>query len=54
MHTHVRESKTQAVTSQAFYRKTLVEHLDDVGMLTPRFTMNHAVWLPPSGYQLPN
>jgi 5-methylthioadenosine/S-adenosylhomocysteine deaminase len=45
VHTHVLESKTQAVTGQFFYSKTLVEHLDDVGMLTPRLTMNHAIWL---------
>ena len=45
VHTHVLESKVQAVTGHAFYGKTLVEHLDDVGMLTPRFTMNHAIWL---------
>ena len=45
VHTHVLETKTQAVTGQAFYGKTLVEHLDEVGMLTPRFTMNHAIWL---------
>ncbi len=45
VHTHVLESKTQAVTGYEFYGKTLVEHLDDVGMLTPRFTMNHAIWL---------
>jgi len=45
VHTHVLETKTQAVTGQVFYGKTLVEHLDEVGMLTPRFTMNHAIWL---------
>ncbi len=45
VHTHVLETKTQAVTGQVFYGKTLVEHLDDLGMLTPRFTMNHAIWL---------
>jgi 5-methylthioadenosine/S-adenosylhomocysteine deaminase len=45
VHTHVLETKTQAVTGQVFYGKTLVEYLDDVGMLTPRFTMNHAIWL---------
>ena len=45
VHTHVLESKVQAVTGHDFYGKTLVEHLDDVGMLTPRFTMNHAIWL---------
>ena len=45
VHTHVLETKTQAVTGRVFYGKTLVEYLDDVGMLTPRFTMNHAIWL---------
>ena len=45
VHTHVLESKTQAVTGQMLYGKTLVEHLDEIGMLTPRFTMNHAIWL---------
>jgi 5-methylthioadenosine/S-adenosylhomocysteine deaminase len=45
VHTHVLETKTQAVTGQVLYGRTLVEHLDEVGMLTPRFTMNHAIWL---------
>ena len=45
VHTHVLESKIQAVTGDIFYGKTLVEYLDEVGMLTPRFTMNHAIWL---------
>ena len=45
VHTHVLETKTQAVTGQVFYGKTLVEYLDEVGMLTPHFTMNHAIWL---------
>ena len=45
VHTHVLETKTQAVTGYELYGKSLVEHLADVGMLTPRFTMNHAIWL---------
>lgn len=45
VHTHVLESKIQAASGPEFYGKTLVEHLQDVGLLTPRFTMNHAIWL---------
>lgn len=45
IHCHVLETKTQAVTGQEFYGKTLVAHLKDVGAMTHRLTMNHAIWL---------
>jgi 5-methylthioadenosine/S-adenosylhomocysteine deaminase len=45
IHCHVLETKTQAVTAQGFYGKTHVAHLKDVGAMTHRLTMNHAVWL---------
>ncbi len=45
IHCHVLETKTQAVTGEEFYGKTLVTHLDDVGAMTHRLTMNHAIWL---------
>jgi 5-methylthioadenosine/S-adenosylhomocysteine deaminase len=45
VHIHVLETKAQAVTGLEFYGKTLVAHLDSVGLLTPRLTMNHAIWL---------
>lgn len=45
MHCHVLETKTQAVTGQTKYGTTLVRHLADVGALTRRMTMNHAIWL---------
>lgn len=45
IHCHVLETKTQAVTGREFYGKTLVAHLRDVGAMTHRLTMNHAIWL---------
>lgn len=45
IHCHVLETKTQAVTGQEFYGTTLVQHLKDVGAMTHRLTMNHAIWL---------
>ncbi|MBO9170836.1 amidohydrolase [Rhizobium sp. L245/93] len=45
IHCHVLETKTQAVTGQEFYGTTLVQHLKDVGVMTHRLTMNHAIWL---------
>lgn len=45
IHCHALETKTQAVTGQEFYGKTLISHLKDVGCLTHRLTINHAIWL---------
>lgn len=45
VHMHVAESKVQAVSSVTRYGKTLVAHLDALGLLGPSFTAAHAVWL---------
>ena len=45
MHTHVAESKVQAIVGLKLYGKTLTAHLDDLGVLGPRFTVAHGVWL---------
>jgi 5-methylthioadenosine/S-adenosylhomocysteine deaminase len=42
---HVAESKVQAVVAQEKYGHTLVAHLDQLGLLGPRFCAAHAVWL---------
>jgi guanine deaminase len=42
---HVSESRIQAVVAQEIYGKTLVAHLDSLGMLGPRFCVAHGVWL---------
>ena len=44
-HTHLGESKIQAVSGLARYGATLTRHLDDLGILGPNFTAAHAVWL---------
>ena len=47
MVTHVHESRMQVVTGGLFYGKPMVEHLRDIGFLSPRVTLIHAVWLNP-------
>ncbi len=43
--THLAESKTQAVLGRRKYGTTLTAHLDDLGLLGPRFSGAHGVWL---------
>ncbi len=43
--THVLETKVQAVTGPEFYNKSIVEHLADLEVLTPRLALIHGVWL---------
>ena len=45
LHTHVAESKVQAIVGLKRYGKTLTAHLDDLGVLGPHFTVAHGVWL---------
>jgi 5-methylthioadenosine/S-adenosylhomocysteine deaminase len=45
MHSHVAESKVQAVTGIRVYGKTQTAHLDALGVLGPHFTVAHGVWL---------
>lgn len=52
VHTHVLETRTQAVTAQLQYGRTLIEYLRDIGMLTPRLTINHGIWLTERDIQL--
>jgi 5-methylthioadenosine/S-adenosylhomocysteine deaminase len=45
LHSHVAESKVQAVASVRLYGKTQTAHLDALGVIGPRFTVAHGVWL---------
>ena len=45
MHTHVGESKVQAVVGLQRYGKTLTAHMADLGAVGPGFTVAHGVWL---------
>ena len=45
IHTHVAESKVQAVVGMRKFGNTLTAHLDDLGIVGPDFTAAHAVWV---------
>jgi guanine deaminase len=45
LHTHLSESKVQAVAAQRRWGKTAVERLGELGVLGPRFVGAHGVWL---------
>jgi cytosine/adenosine deaminase-related metal-dependent hydrolase len=45
LHSHVAESKVQAVTGIRVYGETQTAHLDRLGVLGPQFTVAHGVWL---------
>ena len=45
LQTHVAESKTQAVLGVRKYGKSLVAHLQGLGVLGPRFSAAHGIWL---------
>ncbi len=44
-HTHLAESKAQAIAGMERYGRTLTAHLDELGILGPDFAAAHAVWL---------
>lgn len=45
MQMHVAESKPQAIIAGMRYGKTLIGHLDSLGMIGPGFCVAHGVWL---------
>jgi 5-methylthioadenosine/S-adenosylhomocysteine deaminase len=45
LHSHVAESKVQAVTGVRLYGHTQTTHLAALGVLGPHFTVAHGVWL---------
>jgi len=45
VHTHTLESKLQAVQAQQQWGKTVVAYLGELGLLTPRLTIVHGIWL---------
>nr|MBV6631374.1 amidohydrolase family protein [Oceanococcus sp. HetDA_MAG_MS8] len=44
-HTHVHETKTQAVTGPELYGMSLVQYMKDLGVLTPNVAIAHSVWM---------
>lgn len=47
VHMHMLETERQREWADAHYREGLVPYLDSIGMLSPRLTLAHAVWLRP-------
>ena len=45
LHTHVGESKVQAVAGLRLYGRTLLQQMDRWGLVGPDFTAAHGVWL---------
>ena len=45
LHSHVGESKVQALTGIRRYGKTLLAHMDALGLVGPDFTAAHGIWL---------
>ncbi len=45
LHSHVAESKVQAVVGTRVYGQTQTAHLDKLGVIGPHFTVAHGVWL---------
>src|ERR671922_2259310 len=52
LHTHLAESKVQALYAQQRWGKTIVAHLADLGLLGPGFVGAHGVWLTPEDIRL--
>jgi guanine deaminase len=44
-HTHVCESKVQALAAEKTHGRSLIAYLDHLGILGPKFTAAHAVWI---------
>ena len=44
-HSHVLETRTQAVTGHLHYGKSLIAHMNDLGLLKTGTTIAHGVWL---------
>jgi guanine deaminase len=51
LHTHLAESKVQAVAAQRRWGTTIVGHLADLGLIGPGFVGAHGVWLTPDDIQ---
>jgi 5-methylthioadenosine/S-adenosylhomocysteine deaminase len=45
LHSHVAESKLQALAGLRRYGRSLVAQMDSLGLVDPRFTAAHAIWL---------
>jgi len=52
IHIHVLETRMQALSGLRMYGRTLPEHLDSLGFLSPRVCFEHGIWMTPSDIEL--
>jgi cytosine/adenosine deaminase-related metal-dependent hydrolase len=52
IHIHVLETRMQAVSGQRMYGRTLPEHMDAIGFLSPRVCFEHGIWMTASDMEL--
>jgi len=45
MQSHIGEAKYQAVTAKQRYGKTMLAHVDELGLIGPHFSVAHGIWL---------
>jgi cytosine/adenosine deaminase-related metal-dependent hydrolase len=45
IHMHIAESRLQAVVARKIYGRSALQYLADLGVLRPRFTAAHCVWI---------
>ncbi|MEM6426178.1 MAG: amidohydrolase family protein [Cyanobacteria bacterium P01_D01_bin.128] len=50
--THVNESFYEKLVGPRYYGKSTVTHLKDLGVLSPRFSMAHGVWVTPEDIEI--
>lgn len=50
--THVLETRIQAMSAYHFYGKSMIDHMNDIGMLSDNTTVIHGVWLNPDDLDL--
>jgi cytosine/adenosine deaminase-related metal-dependent hydrolase len=48
VHMHVLETRYQREWADAHYPEGLIAYLDDIGLLSPRLTIAHGIWLTPA------
>ncbi|MET3650223.1 amidohydrolase family protein [Phyllobacterium ifriqiyense] len=52
LHTHILETKTQAVTGHQMYGKSLIGYMRDLGVLSRNTTIAHSVWVSESDMEM--
>jgi len=45
LHTHVLETKTQRITGEKFYKKSIIKFLAEFNLLKPNLSIVHSVWV---------